>query len=631
MKALRRRWWLRLPPLALAALALAPSALAGGGVRIVGVDTSGYPELLVSVVAPLGTGQPRLREDGLPVAGLDAVSLGKAKSVVLAVDRSRSMAGRPLADATAAARAFVAASGARDRVEVVGFGHRALALTPFSSSKDDTEAALAGLAVDRTSGTALWDSVVLATKRLAHEHLAGRVIILVTDGRDVSSSHSLDDAVAAAQRARVAVYAIGIAASDFTPAPLRELAARTGGSYHQASSNSQLAPIYASISRALVRTWMLRYPTRARPGDQVRLATFVPGAGSDTVSATLTGTGGSSAVSSTSPTLLSGSAWSSPLAAVAVSAAVGLLVLLACSLWFASRRRLWVSVRLEPHLGQMRKATKARRRHGRRDFVRRLLAWTERLLVNVKQFRAIERMLERADVPLRAVEILYLSLGAAAFFGLLGTILGAPSLAILALVVIGSSLPMVVVSIKANARIKAFDNQLPDLLITIAASLKAGHSFRHAIQSVAEEAPEPTAKEFKRVLSETQLGRPIDDALTEMAERLGSKNLTFVITAVTIQRQIGGSLAGLFDIIADTVRQRQQFARKIRGLTAMGRLSAYVLAGLPFVVALAITALNPGYMSPLYNTSTGHELIAVGLVMMGIGSLFLKKMVSFKG
>ena len=133
------------------------------------------------------------------------------------------------------------------------------------------------------------------------------------------------------------------------------------------------------------------------------------------------------------------------------------------------------------------------------------------------------------------------------------------------------------------------------------------------------------------MLNETQLGRPIDDALTDMAERLGSKNLSFVITAVTIQRQIGGSLAGLFDIIADTVRQRQQFARKIRGLTAMGRMSAYVLAGLPFVVALAITALNPTYMSPLYNSKTGHELIVLGLVMIGVGSLVLKKMVSFKG
>ena len=115
------------------------------------------------------------------------------------------------------------------------------------------------------------------------------------------------------------------------------------------------------------------------------------------------------------------------------------------------------------------------------------------------------------------------------------------------------------------------------------------------------------------------------------AERIGSSNFAFVITAVTIQRQVGGSLAGLFDMVADTVRQRQQFARKIKGLTAMGRASAYVLVGLPFFVAFAMTLLNPSYMDPLYHTSTGHMLIIVGLVMMAFGSLILKKLVSFRG
>jgi tight adherence protein B len=84
-------------------------------------------------------------------------------------------------------------------------------------------------------------------------------------------------------------------------------------------------------------------------------------------------------------------------------------------------------------------------------------------------------------------------------------------------------------------------------------------------------------------------------------------------------------------MVADTVRQRQQFARKIRGLTAMGRMSAWVLIGLPFFIALALTVLNPGYMAPLYTTSAGHMLIAVGLVMMAIGSLIIHKIVSFKG
>jgi tight adherence protein B len=123
----------------------------------------------------------------------------------------------------------------------------------------------------------------------------------------------------------------------------------------------------------------------------------------------------------------------------------------------------------------------------------------------------------------------------------------------------------------------------------------------------------------------------MDDALTDMADRVGSDNFEFAITAVTIQRQVGGSLATLFDMVADTVRQRQQFARKIKSLTAMGRMSAYTLIGLPFFIALAISVINRGYLHPLLHSSTGHLLLLIGAVMMVVGSGLLQKIVSFKG
>ena len=119
--------------------------------------------------------------------------------------------------------------------------------------------------------------------------------------------------------------------------------------------------------------------------------------------------------------------------------------------------------------------------------------------------------------------------------------------------------------------------------MAVAASLKAGHSFKQGIQTLVEEAQDPAKKEFQRVLAEASLGRPIDAAMADMAERIGSKNFSFIVTAVTIQTQVGGSLAGLFDMVADTVRQRQQFSRKIKALTAMGRMSAYVLIALPIL------------------------------------------------
>lgn len=616
--------------LAALTLILPTSAAATGGVRILGVDTGSYPEVRVTVVAPPGSGQPRLRENGLPVSALDAINLGQTKSVALLIDRSESMAGHKLHAAIVAARAFIAAAAPTDRIMVTAFGHDLLPLSSFSTSPGDADLALQSLTVDTTSGTALWDSIVAASKRLGHEQQRGHVIIVLTDGQDVSSKATLGDAVAAAHAADVTIYPIGIAGRAYWPGPLRELAAQTGGTYHEATSSGDLGAVYESIGRTLSHAWELRYLTAARPGDSIDLTTFVAGGGhaADTVS--LTGIA-ATAGAAVKPGVLSSSAWLSPAAPLIVSLAVGGLALFACAFAFASREGLWVRSRLEPHLGVPRKATKRHRKRERGTLLRQVVASTDRALANLRQFRSVQRLLERADLPLRTSELLYISLGSAVLAGLFTVVAISSTPAVLIFTCLGGAVPFLFVRMKANSRVKTFDNQLPDLLITMSASLKAGHSFRHSIQAVVDEGAQPSAKEFTRVLSETQLGRPIDEALSDMAERIGSKNLEFVVTAVTIQRQVGGSLAGLFDMIAETVRQRHQFARKVRSLTAMGRLSGYILIALPFLIALAITALNPAYMAPLYNSSAGHTLLILGLVMMGIGSLILKKMIAFKG
>ena len=184
---------------------------------------------------------------------------------------------------------------------------------------------------------------------------------------------------------------------------------------------------------------------------------------------------------------------------------------------------------------------------------------------------------------------------------------------------------------RARRRVRAFEEQLPDILIALAASLRAGHSLRQAIQASVAEGGNPAKKEFGRVLAEASLGRPMEEALADMARRLDSDDFHYVVTAIAVQRQVGGALAGLFDMVADTVRSRQQFKRKVRSLTAMGRLSALILIGLPFLVAAALTALNPEYMSPLYDSEAGHTLIVIGVVMMVIGSLLLRRIVNFRG
>jgi tight adherence protein B len=618
------------PAVVLAALVVAAPAAAA--VRISGVDTSNYPSVRLTVVSPRTGGAPTVRENGLPVVGAQTANLGSAKSVVLAVDRSQSMRGAKIHAAATAARTFVDAKGSSDRVQVLAFGASALPLTKFSSSPADADAALNDLTVDTRPGTAIWDAVIRASIALRRENQPGHVILLVTDGRDVSSTATIDQAVAAAQRAHAGVYAIGIAGGkDFAPGDLRELAQRTGGAYLQASSSADLAALYARIGQRLAHTWQVSYVTAARPSEEVRLAVAIPGGGTAHRAVTLSAPGLDGVGATERPSVLPREFWRSNLAPLVVTSAVGFLVLLAVGFGNAARSGTWLSARLAPHLAQTQRKGRAKQQRTGQSLRKTVVSATESAFANVKQFRALQLLLTRADLPLLASELLYMAAGSAILVALISSIAGAPALVTLLLMAGAGSFPVVWVAMRAGKRIKAFDNQLADLLITIAASLKAGHSFRHAIQSVVDEGAEPAAKEFRRVLTETRLGRPMDEALGEMADRVGSKNLSFVLNAVTIQRQIGGSLAGLFDMVAETVRQRQQFARKIRSLTAMGRMSAYVLGGLPFAVAILISLISPSYMSPLWHTSGGHEMVIIALVMLAIGGVILRKIVSFKG
>jgi tight adherence protein B len=615
-----------LVPLAFATLAFVPAATAAGTVRITSVDLSGYPRIAATVLAPAGSRAPVLTQNGNQAPGVQAVNLGQEKAIVLALDRSQSMRGRPLAEAVRAAQTFTHAAGTNDHVGVVAFGRDATALTSFGMSPVGARDALAGITTDSRSGTALYDAVVLAAQRLQFDDRPGRAVVVVTDGQDVSSSHSLADAVNAAHAAHAAVYTIGIAGPSFTSSALRQLARDTGGSYRQ-SSAGDLSAVYAALAHELARTWEISYPTALRPGASLLLRASVAGTGAAQLQTVVPGAPPATVPASS----LIPSLGYSPAGTLAVGAACFVLVLLACCFWFASRGGNRVRRRIEPHLASREQVTKTRRKAAPTAARREVVHLFEHVLGDLRQFKSLQVTIERADLPLRAGELVAICSGAALVGAFLTAVIAQSALLVPVVMAVLGGLPYAYVSLRAAGRVKQFENQLPDLLITIAASLKAGHSFRQSIQSVVEEGSEPAAKEFRRVLTETQLGKPMDEALTDLAERVGSENLTFVVNAVTIQRQVGGSLAGLFDMVADTVRQRQQFLRKVKGLTAMGRMSAYVLVGLPFFIATVVTLMNPLYMSPLWHTSSGNWMLAIGLAMIAIGSSMLKKLVSFKG
>jgi tight adherence protein B len=609
--------------LAIAVLACAlPGAALAASPKIASLDTGGYPTVRATVVTPKPLASaPQVTENGRAVVGFHAVNLGREKSVMLLFDRSQSMIGQAIVDASSAARQFVGSKPARDRIAVVAVGKKAVQLTDFSSNAAEADAALRTIEVDKVRGTALYDGILVSTQALSADINPTRVLILLTDGQEVSSDASLEQAIAAAREARVAVYAIGIESPSFRPAPLQRLAEKTGGRYVGANGTKDLKAIYARLAEELRRTWQLSYVTSARPGDRieveaagVRVASVLPGA---------------RVVAKSESSKLPEQFFKVGPAAMATI--VGVLGLIAALFLLRAPVGSRLRRQIKPHLGEQERKAARGPVQERFATASSVMKATERAFGHLRAWHALHHLLERADVPLRTVELVYAAAGAGLLTGLVFAVVGVPTLVVLLAMVAGGALPILIVWNKARRRLAAIDEQLPDLLVTLAASLKAGHSFRQGIQAVVDEGQPPASKEFKRVLTETRLGRPMDDALADMAARIGSKNVTFVVTAVTIQRQVGGSLAGIFDMVADAVRNRQQFARKIRSLTAMGRASAYVLVGVPLFMLGTITLLSPEYMDPLYHTPTGHKLIILGCVMISIGSLMLRKIVSFKG
>jgi tight adherence protein B len=309
----------------------------------------------------------------------------------------------------------------------------------------------------------------------------------------------------------------------------------------------------------------------------------------------------------------------------------GLAVFASVRLAMRARNIRRIRTRLGPHVAAHAEAQAAATKPPARfAFLSGLFQATERSIGRLGFWRQLALSLERADSPLRPAEFFYIMVGSGFVLVALFALLGVPAIGLLLAFWLGVLPPLAVLGIKAGKREREFDAQLPDVLMTMAGSLRAGHTFRQAMQAIVDEGQEPAAKEFKRVLLEMGIGRPVDETMTDMASRMKSKNFEYVISVVSVQRDVGGSLAGLFDMVSETVRQRQQFQQRVGALTSMSRTSAYILGAMPFFIAGALTLLKPHYLSPLFTTATGRFLLVIALAGIALGALVLRRIVSFR-
>jgi tight adherence protein B len=228
---------------------------------------------------------------------------------------------------------------------------------------------------------------------------------------------------------------------------------------------------------------------------------------------------------------------------------------------------------------------------------------------------------------MKAGEFVALTAVCAVAGGVLGAFLLGNIFVVLLIAIAGSLIPYAWLLRARSQRQKKMAEQLADVLSILASSLRAGHSFLQALDQVANEIKDPSASEFHRVVSEIRLGRSVDDAMIEMADRIGSEDMRWAVMAVNIQRQVGGNLAEVLDIVSNTVRERAYIHRQVKVLSAEGRISIGILAVLPFGIFFYLMLVNPEYVGILFTHPIGRILLLAGLSLMAAGIYVMTRIV----
>ncbi|MFY0991591.1 type II secretion system F family protein [Halomonas sp. C05BenzN] len=261
----------------------------------------------------------------------------------------------------------------------------------------------------------------------------------------------------------------------------------------------------------------------------------------------------------------------------------------------------------------------------RRKYLRELSP-LERALEALPGMERVEQLVEQAgrETPAYRVVLLALVLGVGA--GVAGFFLLPLPLAVL-LGLAAGALPFLRLTLARSRRLARFEEQLPDALIIMARALRAGHPFSDAMHLVAEEMAEPIAGEFRTTFMEINYGGDVRGAMLGLLRRVQSVTVMIFVTSVLIQKETGGNLAELLDGLAAVVRDRFRFHRKVRTLSAQGRMAAWILSLLPFVLAGVLTLTSPKFLPMLTQDPTGRQLVVAAFVMIVIGILWMRKIV----
>jgi tight adherence protein B len=610
--------------LLLAALFVATPAAhaADGTLEVLSVEPRGS-ELTV-VVSPdaslagqdLTNATWEVRQDGKTARPTVTPISNANLEVVLALDTSGSMTGAPMDAAKAAAETFVSGLPATARVALVSFNSKPTVVVPLTDDRGALLSAIRGLKA--RGDTALFDAMTTAADLFTDGDSARRQLVLLSDGADDSSVADADGAIAALEGAKVTSYVASLATPDSTTATLNRIAKASGGRVVPATDVSAIRSVFGSIGNVLTNQYQLTFP--ALTTGQAALAISVS-SGDATASVERVVEIPKASTATTLPSArvmpVSDQGWMK----VVGFAAAGLGMLgLAMYAFVAPRKRRITSRFISDHVSTKGHDTSFQ------DLTNKASAMAERSLQHRGWASRLDIALERGGMPFRPGEFILVVIGAVFGAFLVGFAFFGPLVAVI-FAVAAAFLSRTVVRFKVSRRRSKFESQLGDTLQLLSGSLRAGYGLAQALDAVAKNSESPSADEFNRLIMEMRVGRDLPDALNAVATRIGSDDFDWVVEAITINREIGGDLTELLDRAAKTIRERDAVRRQIKSLSAEGKLSAYVLVAIPIFLLLYMRVANPDYASELTGSPMGLILLSMAGAGIGMGGLWLRKIV----
>ncbi|HSI97572.1 MAG TPA: type II secretion system F family protein, partial [Gaiellaceae bacterium] len=585
--------------------------------------SSGFPDRAYLLQLPesraLTAGQIDVTENGSPVVSLAVQAPGgSASGAVLLIDASNSMKGAAIEGAMVAAREFLDERKADLPVAIVVFGPSNTVLADFTTDREKLAAAVARNP-RLSEGTHIYDALIRVSELAKVKGLGRTTVVLLSDGTDIGSSASREQALAAAAEANMRVVSVGLQSRQYDPEALKGLAQATGGTYAEAANPEALAAIFENIGARLSSEYVLTYRSLLPPEVEAKVQVAVAGLAAPATA------------SYTTPALdvsprgtferewideVIVSPWLFVFVLVAILALLAFAVLTALDVRKRSLRRRMARYVSVPSEEESR---------ARRAEVASMLAEKAQSKVSgLRSWQSFEH-----DVDLGGFKLSPLALaGWTVVGGIVASLVAALYFQSLTGLLLGLAAPFVtrfIVSRRVRKTKAAFDDQLPDNLDVLAGAMRTGHSMMGALAVMVDSADEPSKSEFRRVLQDEQLGVQLDDALMVMARRMQSYDAEQVAMVMKLQREAGGNTAEVLDRVAETIRGRMELRRLVNVLTAQARISRWILTSLPIFVFLMLVSSGGDYLDPMTGTTAGRIALGLGVVLIVVGSLWIKR------